>query len=265
MKEPEPIQVLIVAADDAPALDLRAGLQQYGYTVAGIATDAGAAEQLFRETDADVLLVDMPAPGAGVGFDIVDALIKIKQTPIVYLIAAADAGAIGRMKQAYPVSFLPKPCNSHHICIAIELAMHNFLSRAPRGLTAGVIDMAREAIKRQNGDGVDKEIILRQGSSIFIKRNFQFVKICLDEILYLEADGNHVHIVVKDKKFTVRLSLMQVIQKINYSRFARINRSSVVNVDAIQSFNKEQVVIAQYQIAIGKNYKESFFQHLNFQ
>ncbi len=113
-------------------------------------------------------------------------------------------------------------------------------------------------------DVVDKEVILRQRNYIFIKRNFLFVKINLSEILYLEADGNYVHVVMKDKKFTVRLSLMQVIQKINYSRFARINRSSVVNVDAIQSFNKEQVEIAQYEIPIGKSYKESFFRQLGF-
>ena len=111
-------------------------------------------------------------------------------------------------------------------------------------------------------DAVDKEVILRQGNYIFIKRNFQFVKLKLSEILFLEADGNYVHVVMKDKKFTVRLSLLQVIQKINYSRFARINRSSVVNVDAIQSFNKEQVEIAQYEIPIGKSYKESFFRQL---
>ena len=109
-----------------------------------------------------------------------------------------------------------------------------------------------------------KEVILRQGNSIFIKRNFRFVKIDLSEILYLEADGNYVHVVLKDKKFTVRLSLMQVMQKINYSRFARINRSSVVNVDAIQSFNKDQVEIAKYEIPIGKSYKESFFRQLGF-
>ena len=113
-------------------------------------------------------------------------------------------------------------------------------------------------------DVVDKEVILRQGNYIFIKRNFLFVKLKLSEILFLEADGNYVHVVMKDKKFIVRLSLMQVLQKINYSRFARINRSSVVNVDAIQSFNKEQVEIAQYEITIGKSYKESFFRQLGF-
>ena len=43
-------------------------------------------------------------------------------------------------------------------------------------------------------DVVDKEVILRQGNYIFIKRNFLFVKLKLSEILFLEADGNYVPI-----------------------------------------------------------------------
>jgi len=266
MKEPELIHVLIVAADAVLALGLHASLQQYGYAVAGIAGDTAAAEQLFKELDVDILLIDAHVPaGASDGIDIVAELMKTKRVPVVYLIEDADAGTIGRLKQTYPVSFLPKPCNSNHVCMAVELALHNFISCAPPDLPAAVIAPARGAIKRKKNDGIDKEIILRQGSSIFIKRNFRFVKIGLHEILYIEADGNYAHIVVKDKKFTIRLSLMQVIRRINYSRFARINRSSVVNVDTIQSFNKEQVVIGQYEIAIGKNYKASFFRQLGFQ
>ena len=106
---------------------------------------------------------------------------------------------------------------------------------------------------------IDQESILHQSDSIFVKRNFRFVKIRLDEILYLEAEGNYVHIVAGDKKFTVRLSLIQATEKIGYPKLVRINRSAVVNVDAIQSFNKEQVMVGKHEISIGKNYKESFF------
>jgi DNA-binding LytR/AlgR family response regulator len=75
----------------------------------------------------------------------------------------------------------------------------------------------------------------------------------------MEADGNYVHIVAGDKKFTVRLSLVQAIERIHYSKLVRINRSAAVNVDAIQSFNKEQVMVGEHEISIGKNYKGSFF------
>jgi DNA-binding LytR/AlgR family response regulator len=109
---------------------------------------------------------------------------------------------------------------------------------------------------------IDQESILRLTDCIFVKRNFQFVKIRLDEILYMEAAGNYVHIVAGDKKFTVRLSLIQAVEKIHYPKLVRINRSVVVNVDAIQSFNKEQVMVGQREISIGKNHRGPFFRQL---
>ena len=264
LKEPELIKVLVVEADPILSQGLSVSLQQYGYTIVGIAGQAEEAVRLFKENDVDIILIDIHIPGDKDGIDTVLELMKIKRVPVIYLMAFADAATIGRIKQTSPVSFLIKPYNSSNISIAIEMAIHNFMACGQQDVVTEV-NPPVPAVTGTNGhDVVDKEVILRQGNYIFVKRNFLFVKIKLSEILYLEADGNYVHVVMKDKKFTVRLSLMQVIQKINYSRFARINRSSVVNVDAIQSFNKEQVEIAQYEIPIGKSYKESFFRQLGF-
>jgi len=113
---------------------------------------------------------------------------------------------------------------------------------------AVVISKPGKNIKAENADDY-----------FYIKSDNSIVKIRLDEILYMEADGNYVHIVAGNEKFTVRLSLTQAMEKIHYSKLLRINRSMVVNVDAIQSFNKEQVMVAKHEISIGKNYKGSFF------
>ena len=264
MSDPELTHILIVATDALLAQGLCSSLHQYGYAVTGVARNATEAEQLFKEKEVDLILVDIHMPGNGDGIDMTLELMKIKRVPVIYLIPDANAEIISRIKQTYPVGFVVKPCDGNCICMTVELLLHNSISRTLPDIYREPIPAGRGDGKKKEQDLVDSESILRQGSYIFIKRNFRFVKIMLSEILYMEADGNYVHIVIKDKKFTLRLSLMQVIRKINYSKFARINRSSVVNVDAIQSFNKEQVVIGQFEIAIGKNYKESFFRQLGF-
>ena len=235
------IKVLVVEADPILSRELSAGLQQYGYTISGIARQTEEAVRFFKDADADIVLINTHIAGDKDGIDTVLELMKIKRVPVILY-----------------------PNDNGNVSIAIEMAMHNFIASGQRDIATEENPPLPAAAGTNGHDVVDKEVILRQGKYIFIKRNFLFVKIDLREILYLEADGNYVHIVMKDKKFTIRLSLMQVIQKINYSRFARINRSSVVNVDAIQSFNKEQVEIAQYEIPIGKIYKESFFRQLGF-
>jgi len=122
-----------------------------------------------------------------------------------------------------------------------------------------VVELASYPNGQKINHMINQESILRLADCIFVKRNCRFVKIRLDEILYMEADGNYVHIVAGDKKFTVRLSLIQAIEKIHYPKLVRINRSAVVNIDAIQSFNKEQVMVGKREISIGKNHREFFF------
>jgi two-component system, response regulator PdtaR len=263
-REPELVKVLIAEADTMLALGISVSLQQYGYVVAGIASQTEEASRLFKENDVDIVLINQHIPGDKGAIETVLELMKIKRVPVIYLIDVADDATISSIKQTCPVAFIAKPYDSSSICTATEMAIHNFIASGVPGMMTPEDCVAPAAAKKDDHDVEAHEIILRQGNCIFIKRNFRFVKINLREILYMEAEGNYVHIIIVDKNFTIRLSLMQVMRRINYSRFARINRSSVVNVDAIQSFNKEQVFIAHYKIAIGKNYKASFFRQLGF-
>lgn len=264
MKEPSLINILIIEADPIFALGLTASLQQAGYSIAGIAGHAEEAGRLFIENEVDIILAGLQLPGDKDGIDTIIELMKIKRTPVIYLITAEDSDVINRTRQTFPAAILIKPCNSTNICMAVELAIQNGTHGEWREYASDLIPIDPNAAKEAKDDIIDKETIFRQGNHIFIKRNFKFIKIGLHEILYMEADGNYIHIIITDKKFTLRLSLTQAIRKINCNKLVRINRSSVVNVDAIQSFNKEHVVIAQYEIPIGKNYKESFFMQLGF-
>jgi DNA-binding LytR/AlgR family response regulator len=264
IREPYLVHVLIVEADSSLVPGLLAGLRQAGYAITGVARNAEEAGRLFANGQVDVIVADIHLPGDKDGIETMLELMKIKRIPIIYLTMSADAAIIEKAKQSFPAAIIIKPYDITNISVAIALAVHNYTGDDSQEPASQANVPASDAAREKRDDIVDKETILRQGNSIFIKRNFQFIKIGLSEILYIEADGNYVHIVIRDKKFTVRLSLIQVIRKINYSKLVRVNRSAVINVNAIQSFNKEQVVIAQYEISIGKNYKDGFFNLLGF-
>ncbi|WP_315820541.1 LytTR family DNA-binding domain-containing protein [Paraflavitalea speifideaquila] len=93
---------------------------------------------------------------------------------------------------------------------------------------------------------------------IFVKNNYVFVKIKLADLLYMEADNNYVHVITLDRKLVLRLSLSQLLEKINYKPLVRIHRSYAVNINAIQSFNDQEVQINKAGLPIGRNYKEAF-------
>ena len=71
-------------------------------------------------------------------------------------------------------------------------------------------------------------------------------------------------IIAAEKKFLLRLSLNQLLDKINYKTLVRIHRSYAVNINAIQSFNEQEVEINQQHLPIGRNYKEEFMKHFDF-
>ena len=260
MKQPNLIHVLIIAPDPVYALGLAAGLQQADFVITGIAGDSMEATRLFTKNEVDIIVADTHLPGNQDGIDTVINLLKIKRTPVIYLAALPDTGLISRAKQTNPAAIFIKPFTADNICMAIELALQNDIPYAWSTVTTPAPDGAN----RKTGITLENETILRQSNCVFIKRNFQFVKFGLGDILYMKAAGNYVHITLIDKKFTIRLSLTEAMRKINYTNLVRINRFVVVNINAIESFNKEQVIIAQHEIAIGQNFKEYLFLKLGF-
>ena len=86
----------------------------------------------------------------------------------------------------------------------------------------------------------------------------------LADILYVEADNNYINLVTAETKLTVRLSLNQFMEKIKHAKLIRTHRSFSVNMDAIESFNDQQVIVGKHELPIGRNYREAFLQHFNF-
>jgi Response regulator of the LytR/AlgR family len=257
----EKINILIVEDESIVAMDLSAGLEHNGYHVAGIADNANDAQELYEANDVDIVLMDINLIGEKDGIDTVQDLMKIKQRPVIYLTALVDQATVERVKKTYPAAFLTKPYNINNVRIAIDLALNNFaaLKEEEQG----------KVIPMQPGNTnktapTDKETILRINDCIFIKQNYQFIKIRLSDILYVESDNNYVRIVTQGNLFVLRLSLNQLLEKIIFKELVRIHRSYAVNIHAIKSFTEQDVLVENKELPIGKNYKESFLKRFNF-
>src|SRR5206468_959035 len=115
--------------------------------------------------------------------------------------------------------------------IAIDLAVNNFAVSREQQSTGKIIPLDKDGSRSTSSP--EKELILRMHDHIFVKHNYAFVKLKLSELLYIEADNNYTSIITADKKFLLRLSLNQLLEKINYKALVRIHRSFVVNINAI--------------------------------
>ena len=259
------VSVLIVEDEGIVAMNLSAGLERDGYNVVGIADHAEEAIEMFRENEVDIVLMDIHIIGEKDGITTAAEMMQIKSVPLIFLTAFTDAITVNRIKQLeiQPAAFLTKPYNINNVRISIELALNNFATTKNTPQQAKVLPI-EEASKPSKEPSIDKDTILQLNDQIFIKHNYQFVKIKLTNILFAEADNNYCNLVTSEKKFALRLSLSNLLEKIRFKKLIRIHRSFAVNIDAISSFNEHDVIIQKHELPIGKNYKEEFLKQFDF-
>lgn len=292
----EQVHVLIVEDEPIISLDLSTGLEQAGYRVVGVAEDAASAIRLFKTGEVDIVLMDINLKGEKDGIDTALELVKIRPVPLIYLTAFTDAATVERVKQTYPAAFLSKPYTMANVQIAIELALHNLTSDATTrggsdaataardGSAAGDGSQAADVTRAtdvtgktgtpgvtgtpgdesEKGAGPDREVVFQWNDHLFVKTNYRFVRIALLSILYLSAENNYIHLVTKDKKYLLRLSLQQFLEKIAYEKLVRVHRSYVVNLDAIQSFTEQEVTVEKEVLPVGRQYKDAFLQRFGW-
>jgi len=90
----------------------------------------------------------------------------------------------------------------------------------------------------------------------FVQSNKKNIKIMLDDVLYIVSMKEYVHIHFKDKKVVFKGGITAFEQKLN-SRFARVHRSYIVNLNKITAYTKSDIEIGEIEIPIGESYKTS--------
>lgn len=89
---------------------------------------------------------------------------------------------------------------------------------------------------------------------LYIKTGYEQVKVMYDEILYLEATGNYVSFVLKDKTVLSRSTFAEAVNLLPQNKFARIHRSFLVATAKIDKLERHQVTINKTLIPVSEGY-----------
>lgn len=97
---------------------------------------------------------------------------------------------------------------------------------------------------------------------LFLKVEYQWVRIALDDILYIEGlkDYVKVHMKNEEKGVLSLTSLKDLEEKLPSRRFMRVHRSFIVALDKITSMTKNSLQIGKRTITVGDQYKNAFNQ-----
>src|SRR6201995_2720563 len=98
-----------------------------------------------------------------------------------------------------------------------------------------------------------------QEGYIFVKSDYQMVKVNLKEILYIEGLDDYIKIYLPGKAILPLMTLKTIAQKLPAREFIRAHRSYIVPISKIEHISKSKIKIADKEIPIGVSYSESFF------
>lgn len=255
------ISILVVEDEAVVALAMEETLCQEGYEVAGTPDNGKDALTIMKAVDIDLVLLDIQIKGEWDGVETAERLTAVKNVPIIYLTAFSDGETVERAKHTSPAAYLVKPYQPRNLLIAIDLALHNF---AYRKVQPPKDDAAVVIRQRSSDPSAHTESILYFNDAIFIKQNYRFIKVRLQDIYYLEAEGNYTAIITRESRYLIRNTLNMVLEKLNLMDLIRIHRSYAINMPHVETFNDTSVFIQGKEIPLSRRFKENFLRHFDF-
>jgi DNA-binding LytR/AlgR family response regulator len=238
---PKQIQVLIIEDEFIIADYIQGCLVNLGYDVAGICNTYDEAVTALQNYQPDIAIIDITIKGEKNGIDIANHISQSLDIPFIFASSHGDKGTIDKAKQTRPAAYLIKPFTEEDLYAAIETALVNF---------------SNQKIKTEQEEEI---IIINDG--FFIRHKNRFIKILLDELIYAEANDNYVNLFTAETHYTLKTTLLK-LQEVLPQYFLRIQKSYIVNLHRLQSFDMEEVVVHNKTLPIGKSYSEALLEKL---
>lgn len=119
-------KLLIVEDEAFIALEIKTRLQQMGYEVCGVVSQAEDAILQAEALRPDLVLMDIRLKGAMTGIEAAAVIRKKFRIPIVYLTSHADVETLEHAKRTDPYGYLLKPFQEKDLRVGIEMALNKY-------------------------------------------------------------------------------------------------------------------------------------------
>ena len=186
-------------------------------------TDAFKALEYLQKESIDLLFLDIKMPDIS-GIDLFKSLSK---KPLVVFTTAYSEHAVTSF-ELDAVDYLLKPFS---------------LARFLKGC-----NKAYELYNFRNAT--------ETSDHLYIKTGYEQVKVMFDEICYLEATGNYVTFVLKDKTILSRSTFIEAIGLLPQDKFVRVHRSYLVAKNKIDKIERTQVTVNKVIIPVSEAYSD---------
>jgi len=184
------------------------------------------AIKYLRSNPVDVIFLDIQMPEIS-GLDV--AKIVEKNIKVIFTTAYPNHAAEGFELNA--TDYLVKPISFVRFVDSIDRILNN---------------QKNDQISSNNKD------------YLFVKTEYRLKKIDVKSVIYLKGTGDYCKIIMEKENIMTLEKLKSFEERLPSTKFARVHKSFIVNIEKINFIEKSRIHIHDEIIPIGSTYEEQF-------
>jgi two-component system LytT family response regulator len=222
--------ISVLIADDEPLA--RKGVRVWlrdesDITVVGEAASGAEAVRAIQSMRPDLVFLDIRMPSLD-GFQVLERAAPV-HLPLVVFVTAHDNYAL-KAFDAHAIDYLLKPLVENRFRRALDrarwaLAAHEELEKKHDSVVQ-LLDARATPAAVAAGGGYLKRFAVRDEN--------RFLLITAEQVDWMDSAANYVRLHVGANAYFVRMTMNELEQKLDPQHFARIHRSTMVNISRVK-------------------------------
>ncbi len=229
------VRIFLVEDELIHAEALKISIEEAGFELVGECNNADEAFDMIKNTQPDVVLVDISLPGVLNGMTLSDRIHRELGIPHIFTTSFTREDIMDQAVATKPAAYLNKPVEIASLLSAVKIAIQNKpLNEVPK-------------------DGA-------RSNYFFTRIGNKLVRIHFEDILIVKADGeNFVSLISEKKETACRVTLKEVAGYLPES-FIQIHRSYFINMDYLDTFSEldQTAILKGHHAPVARSYKKNF-------
>lgn len=226
-------------AEDEPLLlqGLRAELQQQWpelQVVAAVGDGDSALREALQQRP-DICLLDIRMPGSS-GLEVAQALAEDwpggEPFPLLVFITAYDQYALQAF-DAQAVDYLVKPLQPERLAACVQRLRARLAERA-RDELPHTLEQLRTLLATAGASAAERLEVIQAGVGNVVHM------VPIDDVIYFEAADKYLRVVTREREHLIRMSLRELLPRLDPQRFWQVHRGVVVRARSIASAQRHE-------------------------
>jgi two-component system LytT family response regulator len=233
--------------------------------VVGEARNGREALDLIKETDPDLVFLDIQMPGLS-GFEVVRQL-DVDTMPVILFLTAYDEYAV-RAFEVNALDYILKPIDEERLVQVLEKVRKNLSQKRAlkqkNKLLKLVSDISGETIESFE-DLEDKDVsklVTKEPSRLAIRDAGRTTWVDQDDIEWIDAAGDYMCVQAQGVTYIMRKTMKELEKELDENILQRIHRSTIVNIKQVKEMeshiNGEYFLTLEsgHRVKLSRTYKD---------